>query len=124
MSTTRAEFGIKAVEETETNEYKKDSGGGGSSFKPARIPIHIILIIFSILMFIPFMWMVFSAFKPLDEIFLRPPVLLPNNWTLDGFRTAWEGAPFGTAYFNSFYIAALVTIFTLLTCSMLPKRWT
>ena len=91
---------------------------GVRSFKPARIPIHIILIIFSILMFIPFMWMVFSAFKPLDEIFLRPPVLLPNNWTLDGFRTAWEGAPFGTAYFNSFYIAALVTIFTLLTCSM------
>jgi multiple sugar transport system permease protein len=69
-------------------------------------------------MFIPFMWMVFSAFKPLDEIFMRPPVMLPTNWTLDGFKTAWEGAPFGTAYFNSFYIAALVTIITLLTCSM------
>jgi multiple sugar transport system permease protein len=118
MSTTGAELGIKAVEETETKEYSKEPGGGGSSFKPSKIPLHLVLIIFSILMFIPFLWMVFSAFKPLNEIFLRPPVLLPQEWTLDGFRTAWEGAPFGTAYFNSFYIAALVTIFTLLTCSM------
>jgi multiple sugar transport system permease protein len=113
MTTTGAELGIKAVEETETKEYSKDTGGGGTSFKPSKIPLHLVLIVFSILMFIPFLWMVFSAFKPLDEIFL-----LPQNWTLDGFRTAWEGAPFGTAYFNSFYIAALVTIFTLLTCSM------
>ena len=80
--------------------------------------MHILLIIFSILMFIPFMWMVFSAFKPLDEIFMRPPVMLPNNWTVDGFRTAWEGAPFATAYVNSFLVASLVTIITLLTCSM------
>jgi multiple sugar transport system permease protein len=69
-------------------------------------------------MFIPFLWMVFSAFKPLDEIFLRPPKLLPQAWTVDGFKTAWEGAPFASAFFNSFYISALVTIFTLLTCAM------
>jgi multiple sugar transport system permease protein len=118
MTTTGAELGIKAVEETETKEYSKDSGGGGSSFKPARIPLHLILIVFSILMFIPFLWMVFSAFKPLDEIFLRPPKLLPQAWTVDGFKTAWEGAPFASAFFNSFYISALVTIFTLLTCAM------
>ncbi len=87
-------------------------------FRPSRIPVHILLIIFSILMFIPFMWMVFSAFKPLDEIFMRPPMMLPNNWTVEGFRTAWEGAPFATAYVNSFLVASLVTIITLLTCAM------
>ena len=87
-------------------------------FRPSRIPVHILLIIFSILMFIPFMWMVFSAFKPLDEIFMRPPKMLPNNWTVEGFRTAWQGAPFATAYVNSFLVASLVTIITLLTCAM------
>ncbi len=117
MTTTRAEIGIKAVQEAEKKDgFKADDEGGG--FRPRKIPLHILLIIFSILMFIPFMWMVFSAFKPLDEIFMRPPVLLPKAWTLDGFRTAWDGAPFATAYFNSFYIAALVTLITLLTCSM------
>jgi multiple sugar transport system permease protein len=118
MTTTGAELAIHAAEEIESKEYAKRTDEDGRGFRPRRIPVHILLIIFSILMFIPFMWMVFSAFKPLDEIFLRPPKLLPNNWTLDGFRTAWEGAPFGTAYFNSFLVASLVTVLTLLTCSM------
>jgi multiple sugar transport system permease protein len=118
MTTTGAEFGIKAVEENETKEYGKKSDDDGGGFRPSRIPLHVILIIFSILMFIPFLWMVFSAFKPLEEIFLRPPKLLPIDWTVDGFKTAWEGAPFGTAYLNSFLVASLVTIITLLTCSM------
>jgi multiple sugar transport system permease protein len=117
MTTTGAELSIKAVEETETKEYGKKTDEE-RSFRPGRIPVHILLIIFAILMFIPFLWMVFSAFKPLDEIFMRPPKLLPNAWTVDGFRTAWEGAPFATAYVNSFLVASLVTLLTLLTCSM------
>jgi multiple sugar transport system permease protein len=118
MTTTRAELAIHAAEEIETKEYGKKTTDEGGRFRPSRIPVHILLVIFSILMFIPFMWMVFSAFKPLDEIFMRPPVILPNQWTLDGFRTAWEGAPFATAYVNSFLVASLVTIITLLTCAM------
>jgi multiple sugar transport system permease protein len=118
MTTTRAELSIQALEETANKEYAKKPDEEGRGFRPSRIPVHILLIIFSILMFIPFLWMVFSAFKPLDEIFVRPPKLVPSAWTLDGFRTAWEGAPFASAFFNSFYIAALVTIFTMLTCAM------
>jgi multiple sugar transport system permease protein len=117
MTTTRAELAIKAVE-TETKEYGKQTDEDGRGFRPRRIPVHILLIIFSILMFIPFLWMVFSAFKPLNEIFMRPPVMLPQEWTLEGFRTAWGGAPFATAYINSFLVATVVTLLTLLTCSM------
>jgi multiple sugar transport system permease protein len=120
MTTTRPELAVNAAEQTETRKVfdgKTDDEGGGG-FRPRKIPLHLILIVFAILMFIPFLWMVFSAFKPLDEIFLRPPVLLPKAWTVEGFRTAWSGAPFATAYFNSFYIAASVTLITLLTCSM------
>jgi multiple sugar transport system permease protein len=118
MTTTGAGLGIAAVQETETTGLNKNTDEVGGGFRPSKIPLHLLLTVFAILMFIPFMWMVFSAFKPLDEIFMRPPVLLPKNWSLDGFRTAWSGAPFATAYFNSFYIAATVTIVTLLTCSM------
>jgi len=118
MTTTRAELAIKAVEETETKEYGKQTDEDGRGFRPRRIPVHIVLIIFSILMAIPFLWMVFSAFKPLEEIFLQPPKMLPMNWTVDGFKTAWSGAPFATAYVNSFLVASLVTLITLLTCAM------
>jgi multiple sugar transport system permease protein len=118
MTTTRVEQSIRALEDTDKEYAKRLDDEGGRGFRPSRIVVHILLVIFSIAMFVPFLWMVFSAFKPLDEIFMRPPKLLPINWTVEGFRTAWEGAPFASAFFNSFYIAALVTIFTLLTCSM------
>jgi multiple sugar transport system permease protein len=117
MTTTRAELAINAAEQAEAQGVKK-TDDEERGFRLGRIPVHVLLIIFAILMFIPFLWMVFSAFKPLDEIFMRPPKILPNAWTVDGFRTAWEGAPFATAYFNSFLVASLVTILTLLTCSM------
>ena len=117
MTTTRAELAIKAAEQAEAQGVKK-TDDEDRGFRLGRIPVHILLIIFAILMFIPFLWMVFSAFKPLDEIFMRPPKILPNAWTVDGFRTAWEGAPFATAYLNSFLVASLVTIITLLTCAM------
>ena len=109
---------MHVAEEVESKEYGKRTDEDGRRFRPSRIPVHILLIIFSILMFIPFMWMVFSAFKPLDEIFMRPPKMLPNDWTVEGFRTAWQGAPFASAYVNSFLVASLVTIITLLTCAM------
>ena len=118
MTTTRAELAIHAAEEVESKEYGKRTDEEGRGFRLGRIPVHILLIIFSILMFIPFLWMVFSAFNPLDEIFMRPPKILPNAWTVGGFRTAWGGAPFASAYVNSFLVASLVTIITLLTCSM------
>jgi multiple sugar transport system permease protein len=119
MSTTRVEQSIRALEDTANKEYgKRTDDDEGRGFRLGRIPVHVLLIIFAILMFIPFLWMVFSAFKPLDEIFMRPPKILPNAWTVDGFRTAWGGAPFATAYVNSFLVASLVTILTLLTCSM------
>jgi multiple sugar transport system permease protein len=87
-------------------------------FRPSWIPLHIILVAGSLVMFVPFLWMLFSALKPLDEIFAQPPRLLPKVWQPGNFATAWQGADFARAYFNSIYIAALVTALTLITCSM------
>jgi multiple sugar transport system permease protein len=90
----------------------------GARFRPTWIPLHLILVVGSVVMFVPFLWMLFSALKPLDEIFAQPPRLLPKVWQPGNFATAWHGADFARAYFNSVYIAALVTVLTLLTCSM------
>lgn len=34
----------------------------------------------------PFLWMVFTAFKPYKETITYPPTLLPSTWTLEGMR--------------------------------------
>ena len=49
----------------------------------AAIKIGLIIIIAY-----PFAWMFFTAFKPFAETLIYPPVLLPQQWTTEGFVNA------------------------------------
>ena len=69
-------------------------------------------------MAIPFVWMISSSFKPLDEIFMRPPTVFPVAPTLVNYETAFGTGTFLQAFFNSFYIATVITVVSLLTCAM------
>lgn len=76
----------------------------------SKITLYVLLLIMSIPFVYPMLWMVFSAFKPPHEIFAIPPTLLPREWTLEGVARIFTVQPFAQQYFNSLYIAALVTI--------------
>jgi multiple sugar transport system permease protein len=69
-------------------------------------------------MALPFAWMLFSSFKPLGEIFIQPPKLLPQDWNVDGYSTALGGADFLHGFWNSTYIALTITAVSLLTSAM------
>lgn len=49
-----------------------------SSRKRGRWVIHIVLILFSILMLLPFLWMLLTSFKTFGESVKIPPVLFPE----------------------------------------------
>lgn len=66
----------------------------------------------------PFLWMISASFKPLSEIFRNPPTLLPDAPTLDGYVKAFTLQPFALQYFNSLYIAVVVTLGTMLVASL------
>lgn len=86
--------------------------------RPGRLILHIALAVCAILMALPFLWMLFSSFKPVDEIFRQPPALLPENWSTNGYQKAFEGADFLRGFWNSTYIAVTVTALSLLTSAM------
>jgi multiple sugar transport system permease protein len=90
------------------------------SGRPAhrKLLLHVILIAGAVVMALPFAWMLFSSFKPLGEIFIQPPKLLPQDWNLQGYRTALGGADFVRGFWNSVYIAVTVTVVSLLTSAM------
>lgn len=67
---------------------------------------------------VPTIWMIVSSFKPLNEIFQSPPTLLPSRPTTSGYTEAFAYQPFAQQYFNSVYIAVLVTILTLLVSAL------
>jgi multiple sugar transport system permease protein len=80
--------------------------------------LHAILVVGAVAMALPFAWMLFSSFKPLGEIFIQPPKLLPQDWNLEGYRTALGGADFVRGFWNSTYIAVTITVVSLLTSAM------
>ncbi|MGW9414998.1 carbohydrate ABC transporter permease [Arthrobacter cupressi] len=86
--------------------------------RPGKIILHVALAACAALMALPFLWMMFSSFKPLDEIFRQPPTFLPEAWTTGGYETAFAGADFVRGFWNSTYIAVTVTVVSLLTSTM------
>lgn len=67
---------------------------------------------------VPTLWMVTSSFKPLREIFATPPTLFAKSPILDAYSEAFTFQPFARQYFNSVYIAVLVTLIVLLVSSL------
>ena len=66
----------------------------------------------------PTWWMITSSFKPIHEIFAFPPSVFPSSPTIQPYTSVFHLQPFGQQYFNSVYIAVLVTAGTLLISSL------
>jgi len=80
--------------------------------------LHVLLILGGIVMVFPFIWMLLTSFKSLPQLLTDPLAFLPDPWTFDNYVDAWTAVPFGQAYVNSIYIAALVVVGTLITAAM------
>lgn len=80
--------------------------------------VYLFLVLISIAMVLPLLWMFSSAFKPKAEIFSYPPTLVAGNPTIGNFFTLFEQRPFSTNLWNSFFIAASSTILALFFCSL------
>jgi multiple sugar transport system permease protein len=65
----------------------------------------------------PFLWMVSSGFKSATEIFGQP-TLIPRVWRWTNFVEVFQYQPFARQYFNSLYVATLVTAMTLILSSL------
>lgn len=77
---------------------------------------------FIFLLLVPFVfpswWMITSSLKPIHEVFAFPPQLLPKSFEWENYQRAFELQPLARQYFNSMYIAVLVTGGTLLVSSL------
>ncbi|MCA1991780.1 MAG: carbohydrate ABC transporter permease [Coleofasciculus sp. S288] len=80
---------------------------------------YAILILYSIVTFLPFAWALSASFKPLNEIVTGGMNFIPHNFTLDNYRNIFLATPlFGRWFFNSVFVAVCVTLLNLLFNSM------
>jgi multiple sugar transport system permease protein len=82
--------------------------------------IGIILAAFSIAMFYPFFWLVFSSFKTGADIVTIPVRLLPRDWTLSAYALVMDPnrANLPRAYLNSIIVTAATVATVLFTSSL------
>lgn len=99
----------------------RDQGAGQGRGRPSpwrKVVLYGLLSVLAIPFVFPTWWMITSSFKPISQIFAFPPELWPSDPTLDGYVGAFTAQPFALQYFNSMYIAIVVTVGTMLFASM------
>ncbi|WP_298821792.1 carbohydrate ABC transporter permease [Chloroflexus sp.] len=67
-----------------------------------RIAGYVAMLFVVLVIGLPVYWTVMSAFKETREIYSLPVTWWPANPTLANFPAAWQAAPFGRYYLNSF----------------------
>ena len=86
--------------------------------KTKNIVSHLLLIILTIISLLPFIWLVSTSLKSIDEnIFLYPPTLIPEHFTLESYFGVWNQIPFMLYIFNSLVVAGATIFLNLLLSS-------
>jgi multiple sugar transport system permease protein len=62
----------------------------------------------------PFFWMISTSFKPLKEIFVFPPYLLPKQFTLANFSRLFEQTRFMVYFKNSVFVSTSAVLLTMM----------
>jgi multiple sugar transport system permease protein len=80
--------------------------------------VHIILALGAITMIAPFIWMVSTSLKSLNEVFVFPPTLFGESLRWNNYLQISDRFPFSIFFLNSLKISVLVTAGQLFTCSL------
>ncbi len=82
-----------------------------------RILGYALLIVLSLLVMIPFAWMVSSSLKQNNEVFTVPIQWIPAEFRWDNFSVIWDRIPLWTYLGNSMLLSVSVTALQVLTGS-------
>lgn len=73
----------------------------------------------ALVMIVPFVFMVLTAFKTQADIIAIPAVWLPSQLTLDNFIQVWNRTELLRSLFNTAYLAVVITAATVFSSSLM-----
>lgn len=76
------------------------------------------LCIASIIMVLPFIYMVSTSFKKQTYLFESPPQFIPKEPTVANYIEVWTRGNFSRYFLNSLFVTSISTIFTVLLAAM------
>ncbi len=90
-----------------------------SKYKKYHYVIIAFLAVLSAIMMYPMVWMFLTSFKSNAEIRTYRTKVLPVEWTLKGYRSAFERAPVAGWFANSMFVTICVTAAVILTSTLI-----
>ena len=79
---------------------------------------YIVLILGSVVMIFPFVWMILTSFKTQAESMAIPPQIFPATWQFSNFTTALASLPFVNLYVNTGLLIVFRVLCALIFSSM------
>lgn len=79
---------------------------------------YILVILMSIVMILPFIWMISSSLKAESQIFGFPIKFIPEIFYWSNYVKVWTSIPFHLYYLNTLKIAVVTTVLTIITSSL------
>ena len=83
-----------------------------------KIIVYAFLILGALSIAMPYIWMIVTSFKPIEEIQTYPPSFIVHNPTIKHYQDLFTLLPMGRYLFNSIFVAVVVTIANLFFCSL------
>lgn len=83
-----------------------------------NIIAYILLGIGGVTMLVPFLWMISTSLKDVGVIFTYPPKWIPDPFVWKNYIEVMKVVPFARFYFNSIFVAVVVTIGQVFTSSL------
>ena len=80
--------------------------------------LYSILILISIFMVLPFIWMMSTSFKLPEDIFGYPPQIIPQNPTLSNYIYIFQEKNLTRVLVNTFFVSAIGTLLSLFFTSL------
>ena len=78
---------------------------------------HALLAIWSIIVIVPFLWVVLSSLKSTKEI-LASPFSLPKHWSFDNYAHAWTDAGIRQFFLNTVIVVSVALVLVMLLGAM------
>ena len=103
-----------AVDEGTRSDTHKARTGGDRAVETSS---HALLTIWTVVVIVPFLWVVLSSFKTTKEI-LASPFSLPAHWSFDNYVHAWTDAGIRSFFLNTVIVVLVALALVMLLGSM------
>lgn len=82
-----------------------------------KIFVFTLLLIFSMLTLVPFIWMISASFKTNNDVFSVPIQWIPKTWHPENYSVIWTRIPLLTFFKNTAILSVVITLIQLFTSS-------